>query len=70
MIEAIFAHGGTLVGYRGDGLLVVFGAPLAFDDRADRALTADGRCSTFAGRDSTSSARRQEHRALSGWGSA
>ena len=40
MIEAIFAHGGTLVGYRGDGLLVVFGAPLAFDDHADRALAA------------------------------
>jgi adenylate cyclase len=40
MTEAIFAHGGTLVGYRGDGLLVVFGAPLAFDDHADRALAA------------------------------
>jgi class 3 adenylate cyclase len=40
MIEAIFAHGGTLVGYRGDGLLVVFGAPLAFHDHADRALAA------------------------------
>jgi adenylate cyclase len=40
MIEAIFAWGGTLVGYRGDGLLVVFGAPLALDDHADRALAA------------------------------
>jgi adenylate cyclase len=40
MIEAIFEHGGTLVAYRGDGLLVVFGAPLAFDDHADRALAA------------------------------
>lgn len=40
MIEAIFEHGGTLVGYRGDGLLVVFGAPLAFDDHADRAVAA------------------------------
>ena len=40
MIEAIFAWGGTLVGYRGDGLLVVFGAPISFDDHADRALAA------------------------------
>jgi adenylate cyclase len=40
MIGAIFGYGGTLVGYRGDGLLVVFGAPLAFDDHADRALAA------------------------------
>jgi adenylate cyclase len=40
MIEAIFDHGGTLIGYRGDGLLVVFGAPLALDDHADRALAA------------------------------
>ena len=55
MIEAIFAHGGTLVGYRGDGLLVVFGAPLAFDDHADRALAAaremlDVRLPRFNGR--------------------
>ena len=43
MIEAIFAWGGTLVGYRGDGLLVVFGAPIPFDDHADRALAACSR---------------------------
>ena len=52
MIEAIFAWGGTLVGYRGDGLLVVFGAPIPFDDHADRALAAaremlDARLSSF-----------------------
>jgi adenylate cyclase len=40
MIDAIFAHDGTLVGYRGDGLLAVFGAPIAIDDHADRALAA------------------------------
>jgi class 3 adenylate cyclase len=40
MIEAIFGWGGTLVGYRGDGLLIVFGAPIPFDDHADRALAA------------------------------
>jgi adenylate cyclase len=40
MIDAIFEHDGTLVGYRGDGLLAVFGAPIALEDHADRALAA------------------------------
>jgi class 3 adenylate cyclase len=40
MTEAIFEHGGTLVGYRGDGLLAVFGAPIPLDDHADRSLAA------------------------------
>jgi len=40
MIEAIFGWGGTLVGYRGDGLLIVFGAPIPLGDHADRALAA------------------------------
>jgi adenylate cyclase len=40
MIDAIFDHGGTLVGYRGDGLFAVFGAPIPLDDHADRALVA------------------------------
>jgi class 3 adenylate cyclase len=40
MIDAIFAYEGTLVGYRGDGLLAVFGAPIPLDDHADRALAA------------------------------
>jgi class 3 adenylate cyclase len=40
MIEAIFDQDGTLVGYTGDGFLVVFGAPLALEDHADRALAA------------------------------
>jgi class 3 adenylate cyclase len=40
MIEAIFGWGGTLVGYRGDGLLIVFGAPIPLDDHADRAVAA------------------------------
>jgi len=40
MIDAIFGHDGTLVGYRGDGLLAVFGAPIALEDHADRALAA------------------------------
>jgi adenylate cyclase len=40
MIDAIFGWGGTLVGYRGDGLLAAFGAPIACDDHADRAVSA------------------------------
>jgi adenylate cyclase len=40
MIDAIFGWGGTLVGYRGDGLLAAFGAPIGCDDHADRALSA------------------------------
>src|SRR3954453_20758386 len=40
MIDAVFAHGGTLVSYQGDGLMAVFGAPIAQDDHADRALAA------------------------------
>jgi class 3 adenylate cyclase len=37
---AIFEHDGPLVGYRGDGLPAVFGAPIELDDHADRALAA------------------------------
>ncbi len=40
MSEAILDHGGTLVAYMGDGIFAVFGAPLAQDDHADRALAA------------------------------
>jgi adenylate cyclase len=36
--DSIVEHGGTLVAYRGDGFLAVFGAPIEFDDHADRAL--------------------------------
>ena len=36
--DAILEHGGTLVAYRGDGFLAVFGAPIEIDDHADRAL--------------------------------
>jgi adenylate cyclase len=40
MTEAILDHGGTLVSYMGDGIMAVFGAPLAQPDHADRALAA------------------------------
>ena len=36
--DAILEHGGTLVTYRGDGFLAVFGAPIEIEDHADRAL--------------------------------
>jgi adenylate cyclase len=40
MTEAILEHGGTLVSYMGDGIMAVFGAPLAQPDHADRAVAA------------------------------
>ncbi len=40
MSDAILDHGGTVVAYMGDGIMAVFGAPLAQDDHADRALAA------------------------------
>lgn len=40
MSEAILDHGGTLVCYMGDGIYAIFGAPLAEQDHADRALAA------------------------------
>ena len=36
--DAILEHGGTLVAYRGDGFLAVFGAPIEIEDHADQAL--------------------------------
>ncbi len=40
MSDAILDHGGTLVAYMGDGIMAVFGAPLAQEDHADRAVAA------------------------------
>ena len=40
MSDAILDTGGTLLGFLGDGILAVFGAPIASDDHADRALRA------------------------------
>ena len=40
MTDAIMSHGGTLIGYLGDGIIAIFGAPLEQDDHADRALAA------------------------------
>jgi adenylate cyclase len=40
MSDAILDNGGTLVAYMGDGIMAVFGAPLAQTDHADRGLAA------------------------------
>jgi adenylate cyclase len=40
MTEAILAAGGTLISYMGDGIMAIFGAPLAQEDHADRAVAA------------------------------
>jgi adenylate cyclase len=40
MTAAVHAHGGTVVAYLGDGMMSVFGAPVAQPDHADRALAA------------------------------
>ena len=38
--DAVLDHGGTLVGYLGDGVIAAFGAPIETPDHADRALGA------------------------------
>ena len=38
--DAVMANGGTMVAYLGDGVMAVFGAPVAQPDHANRALAA------------------------------
>jgi adenylate cyclase len=40
IVEAVMSHGGTLVSYTGDGIMAVFGAPIAQPDHAERAFAA------------------------------
>jgi adenylate cyclase len=40
MADAVLDAGGTLVGFLGDGILAIFGAPIPCPDHADRALAA------------------------------
>jgi adenylate cyclase len=40
MTDAILNAGGTLVAYMGDGIMAIFGAPIAQEDHPDRAIKA------------------------------
>jgi adenylate cyclase len=40
MSDVILCHGGTLIGFLGDGIVAVFGAPIEQPDHADRAVAA------------------------------
>ena len=69
MSEAILDHGGTLVAYMGDGIMAVFGAPLAAGrPRRPGARRRRARCST-ASRASTSGCARRGCTTASRWAS-
>ena len=40
MSDAVLDHGGSHLGFRGDGMMAAFGAPIEIPDHADRAMAA------------------------------
>src|SRR5947207_13782263 len=40
MVDIVLEHGGNVDKFQGDGLLVAFGAPVAMEDSAERAVAA------------------------------
>jgi len=70
VIDAILAHRGTLVGYRGDGVLAVFGPRSRSPTTPTAPSRRRGRCSTCACRASTAGCAIAASAMASGWGSA
>ena len=70
MSDAVLDNGGTLIAFLGDGLLAVFGAPIEYDDHADRAVAAAREMVRHRLRASTTGRGSRATSTASGWASA
>ena len=70
MSDAILDHDGTLVAYMGDGIMAVFGAPIASDDHADKALGGGARDARASSSASTTGCATRGSATASRWASA